>query len=88
MEESVNCFPLCKILDANEDYSVDAKGYVFDHVLIVNLVSEAKNKLENQVPILPNSVKPSLSNFTLEQSYSFFEFIQWFSNIPIHKESL
>ena len=71
MEESVNHVPLCKKLDVNEDCIGDVESDVFDLILIVNPFSKMKKKLENEILILPSSIKPSLGKFTLEQSYPF-----------------
>ena len=77
MEEIISHFPLCKNLDTNEECIVDVESDVFDTILIVNPISKSKKKLDDETPLLPNSIKPSLSQFTLEQSYSFLKFIQW-----------
>lgn len=77
MEESINHFPLCKKLDANQESIVDIECDVFGPIFIINPVSESKKRLHHETSHFPNSVKPSLSQFTLEQSYPFPEFIQW-----------
>ena len=61
MEESISHFHLFKNLDMNEECIVDVESDVSDPILIVNPILESQKELDDETPLLPNSVKPSLS---------------------------
>lgn len=58
---------------------MDTQGETFETFLTLGTMKELKKKLFISSPLIPNQLKFAVNFYTLEPSYQFFEFIQWYA---------
>ena len=56
---------------------MDSQENIFDMILTVNTISQSKQVIGGQIPLLLNAITISVSQFSLEMSFPFLEFVQW-----------
>ena len=78
MESLAKKFPLCKFLEPNEDYIVDSQGEIFETLLTLGTMKELKQQLFMSSPLIPDQLKVVINFYTLEPSFLFLEFVQWY----------
>ena len=69
---------LCKLLDPEEEYIIDLQAGIFYSMSIVGLTVKSKHQISQETLLIPNNLLVSLKYFSLERSYHFPEFIQWY----------